>query len=544
MYTMKTRNARGQASIPVILIAFLAIGVIGLFAFEVCRAASVRDQLRAATEAAALAGSTALAGSSELEAATSQSNAINVARSVLVKNDIFGVPLTTLESDYDSKPAVNHLKLRMRFIDPKTKNPVPIGDPKGKTLEVQTKFGMRPLFADMVGMTVATSMPIEARAQGGVGDLDIVLCFDVSGSMDDETKITRVRRRWDPGEGKIKYDIIYQGEIGPSAHSAIAPQNLSLNAALRGSANTGTPPGNFPPGSASVDGLTDVVVNLDEQNAFGSFSQDGFDFPSVGVLVEAARGNLENAGVFASSQANTALAGQVAPKPGYQAAYFKYAHEHTHPIAEARAAASDFFNLMNKNSNAHFGLVCFDDTIGSTPLTVKNGPNVSASYPSAGTGNFPIPAITLKQPEDQTNFTEVTGITPKLVALGATNIGGACSKAVDMYTPANTRPNAKKVIIVFTDGAPTVGGPLSGDPQVNCRLAAQKAKAQGIAVYTVGLALDPGLLPIQQAVLGDTAPTGMAKIAGNGSKFFPVTNSSNIRTAFASIARQLSQLVE
>jgi hypothetical protein len=75
-------------------------------------------------------------------------------------------------------------------------------------------------------------------------------------------------------------------------------------------------------------------------------------------------------------------------------------------------------------------------------------------------------------------------------------------------------------------------------------LAAQQAKQKGIAIYTVGLALDPSLIPTQKMVLGDDTPTGMAKIAGNGGRYFPVTSSQNIRGAFASIARQLSQLVD
>jgi hypothetical protein len=536
------RSNRGQAMIPIVLIAFLAIGVIGIFAFEISRTAAVRDQLRTATEAAALAGSTSLAGSSDLDASLSQTAAIGCAQSVLTKNDIFGVPLNKIESDFDTAPKTDHLKLRIKFIDPKTHKEVKLGDPKGKVMEVDTKYGMRPIFADMVGMA-GVALPVEAQADGGVGDLDIVLCFDVSGSMDDKTKMTDVRRSWDPAAGKIKYDVVRTGEVG-GAHAAEFPQELALNAALRGTPNTGSAPGNFPPGTATVSGYTDSVINLDEQNSFGSFSQDGFDFANVGVLVEAARGNLENGAVFHSSQADTTLAGAVTPKAGYQAEYFKLAHQHTHPIAEARAAASDFFNLMNKNSNAHFGLVAFDHTIPVDETTKENGANISSSYPAGGNGAFPVPAITIKQPEDSTNFNEVTTACAGLVALGNTNIGGACNRAVEMFTNSNSRSNAKKVIIIFTDGEPTVGSPLSGDPRVNCQLAAQKAKQKGIAIYTVGLALDPSLIPLQQQVLGDVQSTGMAKIAGNGGKYFPVTNSNNIRTAFASIARQLSQLVD
>ena len=528
--------------IPVILIAFLAVGVVGIFAFEICRTAAVRDQLRAATEAAALAGSTTLAGSSSLDPSTSQNNALTAAMKIFSKNDIFGTQLTRVENDFSASPKDGHVKVKITFIDPKTHRPVSVGDPKGKVMQVETKFGMRPLFADLVGAT-AVSLPVEATAQGGVGDLDIVLCFDISGSMDDQTKVTDVRRRWDPAEGKVKYDIVFNGTM-LERHQAEWPQQLNVNSALRGATNTGSPPGNFPPGVGTVNGTTDAVVNLDEHDVFSGFSQDGFDFPTVGALVEAERGNLENAGVFTASKADTGLNGAVTPRPGYQAAYLKFAHQHTHPIAEARAAASDFFNLMNKNSNAHFGLVAFDDGFGADATSKEPGSNISPSYPPGGQGQFPRPTITIQKPEENTNFNEVTNATGGLVALGGTNIGGATNKAIDMFTESNSRANAKKIIIVFTDGDPTTGGPLSGDPRVNCQLAARKAKTKGIAIYTVGLALDPNLIPTQKQVLGDDTATGMAKLAGNGGRYFPVTSSQNIRGAFASIARQLSQLVD
>ena len=539
------RTARGQAFIPVVLIAFLAVGVIGIFAFEICRAAIIRDQLKTATESAALAGSTALAGSSLLDPTTSHTNAMLAARSVFDKNDIFGVMLNQIEDDFDNTPAVNHLKVRMRFLDPKRNNlAVTVGDPTGKVLEVETKFGMKPVFSNFLGL-VSNTVPIMAKSQGGVGDLDIALCFDVSGSMDDQTNVTRVRRRWDPAQGKIVYDVTAQGQF-PLSHCAVRPQALNIqsgfNPQLRGTSDT-APPGNFPPGTATIGGFTDVVVNLDEKTAFAGLSQDGFDFPNPAALVEASRGNLENAAVFESSQAKTRLDGVVVPRPGYQAKYFELAAQHVHPLIDAKNAAREFFDLMNKNSNAHFALVTFNNVVGSASTSTQNDSNIATNFPAGGIGIFPLPAILLKKLEAQTNFDEVKGALTNLVASDGTNIGGSCDRAIEMFTN-ESRPNAKKAVIVFTDGEPTVGGPLSGDPEQNCILAAQKARTRGIAVYTVGLAQDPSQLALQRRILGDDTPQGMAKIAGNGSKFFPVTNAANLRSAFASIARQLSQLVE
>lgn len=546
MNTNMRRNERGQAAIPLILVIILIVGLVGIFAFEVTRATMIRDQLRSACESAALGGSAALAGSSQLDPTDSQTKAIDAARTVFVKNDIFGTQLSALESDFANSPAVGHTKIKFQYLDPKNNDaPVAVGDPKAKVLKVQAKFGFSPIFASLLGANSA-AIPIEADAIGGVGDLDVVLCFDVSGSMDDFTRMTDVRRRWDPAQGKIIYDVVNQGFLARS-HNSVPPQQLEFagqfNPALRGPQNTGGPPGNFPPGTANVQGMTDSVVNIDEQTAFAGTSQDGFDFPNVGALVEAARGNLESAGVFQQSQANTALSGAVTPKPGYRAAYLKLAKQHTHPLVEAQTAAKEFFALMNKNANPHFGLVAFNDRIGSSPTFTFSESNVADSYPPGGNGQFPLPGISIQKPEDTTNFNEVVNAIDPLVANGATNIGGATNAAVDMFQNGS-RDNAKKAIIVFTDGDPTVGGPLSGDPFQNCRLAAAKAKQRGIAVYTVGLALDPSLIQTQRQVLGDDTSSGMAAIAGNGSRFFQVTSAGNIRSAFASIARHLSSLVE
>lgn len=547
----RAMRQRGQAMIPVILIAFLAVGVIGIFAFEVCRAASIHEQLRTATEAAALAGSTELAGADELDVTTSQNNALKAAKELFHRNDIFGASLNNIEEDFQNEPATGHMKLRMQFVDPKRRNMVvPVGDPTGKVLMVETKYGMHPLFADYVGLA-GTTLPVTAVAFGGVGDLDISLVFDISGSMDDQTKVSLVRRRFDPGSSKTVYEVQKNGTLTAiqAFLQACRPQQLNFgasgvnfNPALRGTTDNAQP-GNFPPGSAGVFGFTDVVVNVDENDVFGGVNIDGFNFPNVATLVEASRGNLENDAVFTNSGAKSALQGLVTPKAGYQSEYFKLAAEHTHPLIEAKNASIEFFKLMNKNSNAHFSVVAFNQDVG----TIENGTfqdsNVAATYPAGGIGKFAFPLIKLNQIESETNFDKVTNSVATFSCGGGTNIGGGTNTAIEQFT-GNSRPNAKKVIVLFTDGAPTNGGPLSGDPRQNCILAAQKANQRGMAIYTVGLALDPALIPQQQQVLGDSTPQGMAKLAGNGGRFFQVTNAGNLRNAFASIARQLSQLVE
>lgn len=540
------RRPTGQAaSLPAIFIGILVIAAVGLFAFEIARVTIAKSQLTAATEAAALAGAAAMAGATDTDINTIHTNGRTIARAVFKQNDVFGRMLTDVFEGTTGNVALGQTRLHFRYLDPKNNNAeVPAGDKRGKILEIESTYGYLPVFAGFLGMG-NTPLGITATAQGGVGSLDLVLCFDCSGSMDDQTKVTRVRRRWDPGAGKIVYEVVGEGALCTS-HGSIRPQQLEFapgfNGALRGATDAGSPPGNFPPGTAPTSGITDVVVNCDEQNHFAGITVDGFDFPNLAALVEASRGNLDSAARFNSSQANTTLGGIVTPKPGYQAKYFEIARKHIHPIFEAEQAAQEFYRLMNQNTDAHFGLVGFQGQIGAPGFTF-NQPNVGSSYPAGGNGAFALPAVNLNQTEAQTNFTECHTQVATMVPFGATNIGGCCERAIQQFA-TGARKDAKKAIILFTDGEPTVGGPLSGDPTANARQAAQLARTKGIALYTVGLALDPSMLASQRAILGDDTPGGMAKIAGNGSRFFQVTNAANLNTAFASIARHLTQLVQ
>lgn len=534
------RNQRGQAlTIPSILLTVMVLGVIGIFSFEIARSATARDQLRTATEAAALAGAAALASFPQDDPAAWHAEAINSARSVLFRNDIFGNTIIAIPAV--GNPPANLTFVQFEFIDPVTKAVVPQGDARGKVLQITSRHGYTPLFNSVTRGSFPT-FPIVAQASGGLGELDVALCFDCSGSMEFETRVSRVRRTWNAATGRIDYVV----QDNPSnSSSSMRPQQLSggLNTVLRGPTDSGTPPGNFPPGVATSTGFTDAVCHFDEQTTFGGFSEGGFDFPNIATLVEAQRGNLENLAVFNSSQASTALAGTVTPKPGYQAKYFELARKHTHPFAEAEEAGKNFYRLMNRNTRAHFGFVAFNHDVGQDSSTSFTQPNISASYPAGGNGNFPLPAITLNATPDATNFNECNAALGTCVPDGNTNIGGSVERAIRMFD-TGARPNARKAIILFTDGSPTAGGPLSSNPFENCQRAAQLARSKGIAVYTVGLALDPSLISQQRAVLGDDVPTGMAFIAGNESKFFQVTDPSQLNSAFTQIARHLTQLVQ
>jgi hypothetical protein len=119
----------------------------------------------------------------------------------------------------------------------------------------------------------------------------------------------------------------------------------------------------------------------------------------------------------------------------------------------------------------------------------------------------------------------------------------------NVYTPAQ-RLAARKTIVFFTDGEPTGG--ITGSTATNSNTVANTCNAHQIALFTIGLNMDPAnngtLTSAQYQFLGDGvnanyggAQNGLAYYASNGSRFFQCQDGASVRSAFASIARRLSQ---
>jgi len=582
------RNAAGQATIALVfVIAFFIIGIVGLFGFEIARANLAREELRTACQSAAVAGAAAVAGSDDAETARMQTQALANALYVFKENAVLGMRQTNaFKVDGNPyTPKAGETALYFEFLDPHSNNaPVQIGNPNGKLVKVTAFYGLQPAFGKYLGLSNA---PLQAVGVAGVPVLDIVLCFDVSGSIDDQTPVTFVKRLWNPTTSKIDYQVtssapgaraagLAQGPLadilGPpptgTGVNGLYPQELSTTddganrwkiyfseqggtngaTGLRGATNSGSPPGNFP-GLGARTGtsytFTDLVVNIDGKNSFSSFTADGYSFPDLATLVEASRGNLENDVVFKSSKADTSVTG-VQPRAGYQAKYLEYAKKNAQPIAAAQDAAQMFFTILNNDTDAHFGLVAFSTNAGRSAGSTTSNYNIDRLYSQAGSSNFPLPQIVLDPTPKSTNYATVSSIIPTTVAHGSTNIGDAVDQAITMLE-SKQRAGSRRAIVVFTDGQPTAGGPLDGDPWSNARKAAVRAKSVGIPIYTIGLAQNPEVIPGEKAILNDwnsdPGQGGIAAIPGNGGRFFLVTNSKNLRLVFENLARQLVQLV-
>lgn len=577
----KIRTRTGASVIMLItLLALFILPVFAIFAFEVSRSVLAAQMLKNATDAAALAAVATLASGDIKDPLLAQENAKKVALNIYKQNTVLGQLLTdsAISPTKDTNPAALHSDLFFEFLDPVSKKALPAGDPNGKVVRLSVAYGMIPAFGKFLGVN---KQIVKVASHGAVPQLDVVVCFDVSGSIDDETRITLVKRQWDPIQQKIVYNAptgtttnhgsirtICKPPVTGTGFDAAAPMSLSSvggnlefseyvakqqNAkGMRSNSvfpEAGQAPGNFY-GAPTFDNrkgiFTDLVINLDNNDTFAGFtSTNGFSFPDINTMVEAARGNLENDNVKLSSKADTSV--NVAARPGYQAEYFREAQLHLQPIQDAKDAVQIFCQIINNNADAHFSLVAFDHMVGTSATTTEARQALDDSTPYGGTIQVPVPLITLDKADNATKYNEVLNALPPCVAKGNTNIGLAIKTAVDQIK-ANGRTNAVKAIILFTDGQPTSGTPLANDPWANARKAAVLAQQAGVPVYTIGLATNAALIPGQTSILNDTNPDaasgGIAAISGQGAIYHQVTDSKKLREAFQKVARHLVQLVQ
>ncbi|MFN8551245.1 MAG: vWA domain-containing protein [Candidatus Obscuribacterales bacterium] len=576
------RKRQGQSMIALVMLAGLVlIPMLGIFTFEVGRLHLAKQQLQNASDAAALAAVATLASGDNLNPQAAHIDAMQTALGIFKKNFVLGTALTNTEiaSSKDLVPNNGSANIFFEFVNPLTGKVEPLTSPNAKIVRVYSNFSTFTAFGKYLGIK---DLNVNALAKGAVPQLDIVFCFDVSGSMDDQTPVTFVKRKWDANQNKIVYtvatassgsaqgkifDILQPGSGGTSLNAA-EPQlldqafnmqfteNLAREAgvpglrSLNGYPDQGKPPGNCPPGTAPTwDGysnaFTDLVVNIDGNQSFSGFTYNGYRFPDRATLVEAARGNLENQTVFMQSKAYTAVT--VSPQAGYQNAYQQAAAARLQPMKDAKDASTMFTDIINTDTDCHFGFVAFDGEIGADANSMESWYSIEQNTPYGPAKPFALPMVPVDPAPGNTNYNTVNNAIKSCVALGSTNIGAAVDKAVhELQTHA--RPGSVKAIVLFTDGQPTnPGGPLDSNPLTNARKAAIEARDAGIPVYTIGLAQNPAIIAAETAILNDTnndpASGGMAAIAGHGGTFNLVTNSSQLRKTFEKIARHLVELV-
>jgi hypothetical protein len=560
----------------------------------------MQQQLHAVTDSAALAGTAALASSPQgFTYAQLQTLAMNVAAQTFEQNSI-------LQTNFSPANVVTHLNtgqsqaappahtavLNITLLD-QNGNPQPIGSTSATTMQIQGIYSDTPIFVGNL-LTIAHVETAWAVSNGGLPQLDLALCFDISGSMDDQTPVVLVNRYWDPTHNYCSYKQVAAGTIfslcGPpdtgTGLNATQPQNLSFaaygppsnqhtyvfsessyapnspNPLLGLRANSafpagvltpeqGRPPGNFQKSNPALlngnglnpfaysNGFTDMVVLVNGWN--------------VETCVEASRGNLEDAVNLKNGQGginiNPAIA---APAAGSYKQYWSAVSQAASPIGLARTAAANFFSTMNISTNGHFMLETFTDTPGvsATGLYTGTNDNVDANYAAGGTGQFGLPLIALDK--TQSNYQQVLNaiqgsagppVTGPLNAEGNTDIADALAEAIkELTNSAQFRPAAKKAIVLFTDGVPNQPGGTIAAGDAAALAQAHVANGKNIPIYTIGLSQNPQIKPLEDQLLGDGqggSGNGIAQISGNSAIYVSVTNPTQLDQAFQTIARSL-----
>lgn len=581
-----TRRQSGQALITSILLIGLGImPLIVIFGFELSRVYLSKQQLQNASDAAALTAVAELASQDINDPLTAHNSAVQAALLLFRGNTVLGQSLSgaTLASDKNNMQcALGQTKLFFEFINPQTGQVVPLTSPDGKVVRVYAASGLPLAFGKFMGIQ---SFNMNTVSDGAVPMLDLVICYDVSGSMDDQTPVTVVKRAWDNSLNKTTYQVT-NGVHGPLrgkifditqprptglSFNGIEPQGLTdaydsskayfsewlanyygVPGLRTGGVfpEQGESPGNCPPKTApSSFGLpmyTDCVVNIDGKTTYGGITYKGYNFPDLATLVEASRGNLEDPINFNKSKAAVSVPASVAPRGGYKAAYLAAATEQLQPLMDSRDATGLFCKILNTDTDCHFGLIAFDSTTGNDATSTEDWNSLDWQIPYGPTKKFPLPLVPLDKTIGVTHFNEVLDGVNKTLPMGGTNIGAALDKAIETLK-TNSRKGSVRAIVLFTDGQPSDGGPLDSDPWMNARKAAVKAREQGIAIYTIGLAQNPQIQPGEIEILNDTNPDpangGVAAIAGNGGTFNLVTDSKKLRVAFEKIARRLVEIV-
>jgi len=582
-----SRNSRGQSFVVLILLlTVFFIGPLSLLAFEIARFCLAQQQLKACVESAALAGAATIASSNTTDPTTTQNAAMATALNMFQQNSILGQSLasTTQSTTASLSPSANQAAVYFQFLDPVTRQAVSLGSTNGKILQVTGAFGVAPLFQQFIGLApvyVATDV-----SNGGLPMLDLILCFDISASMDDFTPVSIIDRY---NNGTTNgYSIIGQGPLYTAfgatsstgtAVNATFPQGLdnssgsdgvyTFNGSARGQNNNAIAP------SSKSAKFTDLVVNIDGTNTFSTgmtvtYAGNSYNFPAnnIGCLVEAARGNLESITV-ANAAGVPYISWNITPKSGYYQAYLQASLAQRHPIGDAILAAQNFFTIMNNDCDVHFGLVTFSSAPGTSStstvspddgssignITDQSSTYVSNAYPSDPLSpKPPNPTINLIPTLGPTysNFSTVNSSIQPVLAYGGTDIAGALKTAINQMKSTSsgglglTRSGSTKAIVLFTDGLPTVSS-LGGNPLTDARTEASAAKALGIPIYCLGLCMVSSLQTSQTAILTDqnsnASTGGIAGISGNGAAYYQATQLSELNLIFENTARALVQLV-
>jgi hypothetical protein len=240
-------ETRGQAALALnIVLTIFVVGTLGMVTYEISRILLAREQLRNCLEMASLAGGAAMA-SSNATGSAAQNESKTVAMNLLQMNSVLGSSLhgnVTIGSSATAlNPTPGKTEVYFEFVDPVTKQPV-ASNQQANVLRVHGAYAY-PLFAGGFGAIGVSTYTFTAQAMSGMPALDLVILDNTSGSMDDQTPVTLIRRHWDQSSNdRIIYTQPGAGP-GPGNQGTIAGMFCPP---LTGSQVNGLPPQNLEAG--------------------------------------------------------------------------------------------------------------------------------------------------------------------------------------------------------------------------------------------------------------------------------------------------------
>jgi len=217
----RVRDDQGQVATALnLFIGLLIVGALAVFAFELSRILLAREQLKSCVDIAALAGEATLLSSTQ-SFATAQSNAKQTALNMFRRNSILGEPMTAVSevaSPTMLSPSSGQAQIYFEFVDPVSGV---IGGANSNVLRVTGAYSYQ-IFGGSVYGLGNTVYTVAVATKASLPALDMYVLMDISASMDDQTPVTWVLRKWDPtGNGGVGSPTYTIPTVTPPAQGTI-----------------------------------------------------------------------------------------------------------------------------------------------------------------------------------------------------------------------------------------------------------------------------------------------------------------------------------
>jgi len=283
---LQSRDNCGQAMIGLCLALFLVLGILGFFVYDMNRMQMAQRQLTVICDAAAMAGSAILSSqdlsygdANQDQIYTAQTAAAQYAKNMFCAGAILGTRLydpnamssgqRIAVNSVDSGSALmsvaaNKVNVWIQLASPSQNNATYLpGNVQGRAFFIKAAYGYVP---SLSALGIVSSLAVPAQSNASTQLLNVIMVFDCSGSMDDNTRVSFVERIWDNTQNKYNYQLAGN----PGANNQLW-QYTGLNYAA---APNGTAVNVLPPQNLTNLGYLFPVVN----QATGAVTVTSFAF--------------------------------------------------------------------------------------------------------------------------------------------------------------------------------------------------------------------------------------------------------------------------